>query len=308
MHTLTDLQPYRGPRLHRFQFPKDTAIFAIGDVHGCSSKLRETLDVLSNIHTPHRKRVLLFLGDLVDRGPDTIGTLILASEAAEHYGFDEAIHLPGNHELLMRDALLHLLAGGGVRDEAAANWLHNGGKTALWEVYDDWEFAPKEAAQAFVDALPTWKGMPWLDMIAKAPSHLRVGDAVFVHAGISPVVALSDALGFAADEHLTYPVHAHHWAWIRRDFLEWTAGFAEQGPCPKGDTTTPGVLVVHGHTAPPEISQAWVEDPVRVLHGLSRIRQAARINLDAGSAQQKLVAGGVFTNEGWRLVVADGHR
>ncbi|GAA4139721.1 polynucleotide kinase-phosphatase [Leifsonia shinshuensis] len=86
---------------------------AIGDVHGCRSELETLLGVLGYdlarddrgravdaVHPDGRRA--LFLGDLVDRGPDTPGVLRLAMGmvAAGH-----AIAVPGNHEDKLARAL-----------------------------------------------------------------------------------------------------------------------------------------------------------------------------------------------------------
>ena len=73
----------------------------IGDVHGCLSELRELLINMGyrnnylDSFTPPAGRKLVFVGDLVDRGDDTIGTLGLYS-AMSRRGY--AYSVMGNHE------------------------------------------------------------------------------------------------------------------------------------------------------------------------------------------------------------------
>lgn len=308
MQCLTPLAPYQGPRLHAFTFPTDTAVFAVGDVHGQRHKLEELLDTLADVRTPNMRRVLVFLGDLVDRGPDSLGTLALAARAGHDYGFDHTVLLPGNHELLMRDALAHLVAGGPLHHPTAANWLHNGGAMTLSETGVDWAQHPQQAAQALLDALPTWNGLDFCTALDQAPSHLRVGDALFVHAGVDPKRPLHDTLDLPASAHLEDGVHHRHWAWTRQPFLNWPFGWAEAGRLPKTDTHTPGLLVVHGHTAPAKVGSHWLNSPERLAKGLARVSSLARLNLDAGAAAACLVAGAVLTHDGWRLAAADGHQ
>lgn len=77
----------------------------IGDVHGCLSELRALLMKLG--YLPHgesfthpQDRRVVFLGDLVDRGPDIVGVLRLAMNMAAG---GTALCVPGNHETkLMR--------------------------------------------------------------------------------------------------------------------------------------------------------------------------------------------------------------
>lgn len=83
----------------------------VGDVHGCRHELTALLERLGYAATPTagsgeavfrhpQGRKAVFLGDLVDRGPDTPGTLrlVMAMVAAE-----TALCVPGNHDVkLMR--------------------------------------------------------------------------------------------------------------------------------------------------------------------------------------------------------------
>lgn len=72
----------------------------IGDVHGCSGELRELLDKLgyeekdgSYVHPDGRCAV--FLGDLTDRGPDSMGTLKLVMDMVKK---GSALCITGNHD------------------------------------------------------------------------------------------------------------------------------------------------------------------------------------------------------------------
>jgi protein phosphatase len=92
---------------------------AIGDVHGCRSELETLLTGLGYglvrddrgrpvDAVPPRGRRAVFLGDLVDRGPDSPGVLrlVMGMVAAGH-----ALCLPGNHE----SKLVRALSGRQVR-------------------------------------------------------------------------------------------------------------------------------------------------------------------------------------------------
>ena len=75
-------------------------IYAIGDIHGCLDKL---VQVQSNIKhdlqvRPHARPVIVYLGDYVDRGPNSFGVienLIAESVALHHTHF-----IFGNHDEL----------------------------------------------------------------------------------------------------------------------------------------------------------------------------------------------------------------
>ncbi|MET9918899.1 polynucleotide kinase-phosphatase [Streptomyces sp. NPDC006435] len=68
----------------------------IGDIHGCSSELETLLGKLGYVDGTHPEgRTAVFVGDLVDRGPDSPGVLrrVMAMVAA-----GDALCVPGNHE------------------------------------------------------------------------------------------------------------------------------------------------------------------------------------------------------------------
>src|SRR5580704_11218811 len=68
-------------------------IFAIGDIHGRSDLFAALLDAAAREPRRAARRVIVLLGDLVDRGPDNLGTIDLAIDAARLAGGDETIAL-----------------------------------------------------------------------------------------------------------------------------------------------------------------------------------------------------------------------
>ena len=82
---------------------------AIGDVHGCVDELRELLALLGYENGVHPEgRQVIFLGDLVDRGPDSPGVLKITMRMV-HLG--SAIAVRGNHE----EKLIRALTKPGVK-------------------------------------------------------------------------------------------------------------------------------------------------------------------------------------------------
>lgn len=68
----------------------------IGDIHGCSSELESLLGKLGYVDGAHPDgRTAVFVGDLVDRGPDSPGVLrrVMSMVSA-----GDALCVPGNHE------------------------------------------------------------------------------------------------------------------------------------------------------------------------------------------------------------------
>ncbi|MED2737250.1 metallophosphoesterase [Bacillus toyonensis] len=66
--------------------------FVVGDIHGCYEEMKEILK-----HWNKDKERLVLLGDLIDRGPDSLACVQLAMKLVKEYG---AIVLSGNHEEL----------------------------------------------------------------------------------------------------------------------------------------------------------------------------------------------------------------
>ncbi|MEU6085250.1 polynucleotide kinase-phosphatase [Streptomyces sp. NPDC047085] len=68
----------------------------IGDIHGCSAELEALLTKLGYVDGTHPDgRTAVFVGDLVDRGPDTPGVL---RRVMSMVGSGDALCVPGNHE------------------------------------------------------------------------------------------------------------------------------------------------------------------------------------------------------------------
>ena len=110
----------------------DMEIFAIGDIHGRSDLLEALLDEAAREPRRAARRVVVLLGDLVDRGGDCLGAIELGIDAAGRAAADEAISLMGNHEAMMRLAL----DAATPRDaaiEALETWIVNGGDHTLGE-------------------------------------------------------------------------------------------------------------------------------------------------------------------------------
>jgi serine/threonine protein phosphatase 1 len=250
-------------------------VFAIGDVHGCAEELTSLLDTIRTLagDSDHPRR-LIYLGDLVDRGPDTLGVLRLWAEDAKARGVDQVDRIIGNHEILMLLAM-----GDGPRAEkAAAMWLaeRTGGSKVLAEM---------RAAVRDPTAPPSYElaaaalGRQTLDRLLTQRSHLRLGNAVFVHGGLDGKTPQATFLA----PPWTAGTEAR-WAWITTGFLDWQGGFG-------------GTLVVHGHTPP---RKHWplthMEDPHLFLHD--------RLGLDGGSAVTGVVVGAEIRDGRYRILKA----
>lgn len=86
--------------------------FVMGDLHGCLPALRRALQQVD--FAPGRGDLLLSVGDLIDRGPQSLACLRLLTRPWFHA-------VMGNHERMLLDALL------GADTAAMALWQYNGG-------------------------------------------------------------------------------------------------------------------------------------------------------------------------------------
>ncbi len=258
-------------------------VFAVGDIHGRSDLLAALIDEAAREPRLRDKRAIVFLGDLVDRGPDSLGAIDLAIAAQARLGADEAIGLMGNHEAMMR---LALDPGTPFEEaiDALRTWIANGGDRTLAEfVKSD---PPPEDLDGLIEAarasLPP-RTRVWLESLR---ASWRSGGVLFVHAGVNPHVELEAFLALPWNTPLASLDEDRHWAWVRRPFLGHRPG--------KGGFS--GVFVVHGHT------------PNDARHDPSHADQIAgfRLNLDAGSGATGMAKMAVIRGRHAEVVTARG--
>ncbi len=194
--------------------PPGSRAYAIGDVHG---RLDLMLDLLSRIEADNRSRgpaktYLVFLGDLVDRGPDSRGVI-------EHLiknppSFARTVFLKGNHE----EFFLSVLAG----DEGVVQpWLTYGGSECAQSYGVNPGWALNASQTEIMDRLIGQVPAAHVEFLSNMADTFRFGDYLFVHAGVRPGVELEKQ-------------HSRDLRWIREGFLD--------------DASDHGVVVVHGHT------------------------------------------------------------
>lgn len=206
--------------------PRGYRAYAVGDIHGRLDLLE---DMLGNVEADlamrkPRRALLLFLGDLIDRGPASCQVI----ERLRTYSHPDlrTVFLMGNHE----EVLLRILAGErGILD----SWLRFGGAQCL-ESYGANPSSVRAVQEGEAIAL-VQQAIPQRhrEFLSGFADTLRFGDYLFVHAGVRPAVDLS----MQSQSDLR---------WIRQPFLE--------------DETDHGFVVVHGHT----ISEEAVERSNRI--------------------------------------------
>lgn len=132
-------------------------IFAIGDIHGCFDELRDLVEKLPL----DENSVLVFLGDYIDRGPNTRGVIDYILQLKSRV---EVVTLKGNHEAMLLDFLEHPESAG------AALFILNGGSSTLasYSKSEGHFEIPREHVKFFADCLP----------------YYQTEEFFFVHAGL----------------------------------------------------------------------------------------------------------------------------
>lgn len=194
-------------------------IYAIGDIHGQLDRLHEAHDRIDRDQAEYGPGVTVHLGDYVDRGPDSRGVVeYLMQGMAQGRNW---VVLRGNHDRMFTGFLndakwqdpglrsdlswLHWKLGGAAT--LASYGVRNAGDRPVAKVHAEALAAVPASHRAFLDGLPY--------------AH-QAGEAIFVHAGMRPGIALEDQ-------------NPTDLMWIRQGFLDLRSDY--------------GALVVHGHTA-----------------------------------------------------------
>ena len=144
-------------------------IYAIGDIHGCLDHLERLLDTIPFDGEADR---LLFVGDYIDRGPESFGTVQRIIEIKRAH--PRTICLMGNHERMFLD----FLAG-----KDAYSFLYNGGKSTLESYHRIDEQRPMRT-----DLLPPEHQMFYDQLLL----YYETESHIFVHAGLRPGVPLPE--------------------------------------------------------------------------------------------------------------------
>lgn len=185
-------------------------IYAIADVHGRADLLEAMLAHIAGASQGRQsKPIVIFLGDLIDRGPHSPKVLDQVAATLKVYPGSRLIL--GNHDFYLRELLR-----GELTDEDAVNWMDWGG-VATVSAYSD-------------RPVPDFKNIA-ADIRRNFPHHAvllenaltfsQIGSFSFVHAGIRPGILLANQSEYDL-------------RWIRAGFLDHLGAFDH--------------VVIHGHT------------------------------------------------------------
>jgi serine/threonine protein phosphatase 1 len=203
------------------ELPAGHRLYAIGDIHGRDDLLA---GLLASIEADSARRgpaktVLVFLGDLIDRGAssaEVVERLRTYKPAGKRLVF-----LAGNHE----EVLLRIIDG---ESRLVPDWLRFGGAECLRSYGADPQRLRKMAPDRAVEVIRAAVPAAHVEFLRTFDDTFRAGDYLFVHAGIRPGIPLAEQ----APSDLR---------WIREPFLT--------------DSAEHGFLVVHGHTIRAAVEQ-----------------------------------------------------
>src|SRR5579871_5070998 len=147
-------------------------IIAIGDIHGCSKALTSLLETIQ----PTALDTLVFLGDYIDRGPDSKGVLDQVIALERHCA---VVPLLGNHE----EMLLAVLEGG--RSEMKF-WLTFGGLESLASY--GWEGGADVGPADVRTLIPR----EHVDFVKRCRDYFETVGHFFVHAYYDPNLPLHE--------------------------------------------------------------------------------------------------------------------
>lgn len=202
------------PRTIPAVLPAHTRIYAVGDIHGRADLLAEIIGRIEDDlqRRPVKYAFEVYLGDYIDRGPDSKGVL---DQLAVRLVRQRAICLRGNHEAILERFLwndpqtIHHWAQLGALQTLASYGVVPRSPTG--------SLTPSELRDALLNVFPRTHHL----FLQCLRNSFVCGDFLFVHAGIRPNVPIEQQ----EPEDLF---------WIRDEFLN--------------STSSHDKMVVHGHT------------------------------------------------------------
>lgn len=166
-------------------------LFAIGDIHGCASKLQNMMDL---IDIDPQNDTLIFVGDYIDRGPDSRGVIEQILDIRRRLG--NVVCLMGNHEKMLMNYHFE-----GMDEEV---FFMNGGHITAFSY--GLVRTPKGVKMNIPeDHLEFFRS---LQMLHETERH------IFVHAGLRPGIPLEKQ-------------NMHDMLWIRNEFIRSSYDFGK---------------------------------------------------------------------------------
>jgi serine/threonine protein phosphatase 1 len=209
--------------LGKARIPKDMRVYAIGDIHGCIDELKDMLKLIKKDLKEHpvKNHRIIFVGDYVDRGPDSkavIDRLIKMREKGHNVTF-----LRGNHEekLITAFTAIDRRNMSGFIKYGGPETLASYGLTGKAVDRILGSNPSKKDYEKFSSEVRSHLGKTHVEFLTSLPTSTIEGDYFFCHAGVNPRASF--------DIQRDYDL-----IWMREPFLSWGK------PLEK--------VVVHGHT------------------------------------------------------------
>ncbi len=180
-------------------------IAAIGDIHGCLEEMNQLIDKVLDWFNG-REGKIIFLGDYVDRGPDSKG--VIDRLRNWQHPTVEIVILLGNHEELMIQSVLY------DDDSMAGVWMRNGGFQTMVSIGEE---NLREYSQ-------------WLE--ANTVLTYKTEKHFFVHAGVNPSHSMADQT-------------RQDYLWIRDRFMRNTAPYENGIRIVHGHTAKNDAEIMH---------------------------------------------------------------
>ena len=159
---------------------KEKKFFAIGDIHGNLSNLEQLMEEIKPAFDLQQD-TLVFLGDYIDRGPDSKGVVDFILQLRKD--LPHVVCLKGNHEAMLLDWVL--------KGENYDLYLYNGGGATIRSYSQEGTFAlPQEHLDFFTSLL----------------LYYETEHYIFVHAGLKGGIPLEEQ-------------DPHDLIWIRDEFI-----------------------------------------------------------------------------------------
>jgi len=194
--------------------PEGQRLYAIGDVHGCFAQMVTLLEYIrvDNAQRSKKDCIIVFLGDLIDRGPNS--RMVFDYLINKGPDFARVEYLMGNHE----EMYLRILRGA---DELLPRWLKYGGS----ECIESYGLKPEDytghATSVILDIFASEVPQAHIDFVKGFKESFTFGDYFLVHAGVNPQKPIEKQ-------------KPEDMRWIREPFLNWKKPLSHR--------------VVHGHT------------------------------------------------------------
>lgn len=137
---------------------------AIGDIHGCLKSIERLWKSIAGFS----HATFVFVGDYIDRGPDSKGVVDFLIEIQSE---QKCIFLRGNHEQMLLDA---------IDDGSVDQWLINGGESTLFSYGDDLKMSNIPERH--------------LNFYRKTKLYFDTEDYFFSHAGAPPDMTIEESI------------------------------------------------------------------------------------------------------------------